>query len=202
MFMANLEKYSGAMKLANQIALFVILGSIVLSIFWIVGETLWGHFKHKPDQVTVKTQLADESQKKEISLRIGEVLKIESTNLYVAKIEEQTDSYDSNYRYPYRASSLITRNALITSENSDTTRLLFDSYQNKIDSFQTYPNQEKPEVIVCVYVKNYKASSPEDQEKKSIMLLNLNGDKKKSIVEDVDKILKIEKTLIHLIYTY
>ena len=192
--MANLEKVNGGMKLANQIALFVILGTIAISIVWMIGTEVLNHFKSKPDEITVKTKVAGKDQKPEkteITLRIGEIEKINSTNLYIAKIEEPTDSYSITYR----SSKFITRNILMTAENSDKTRLLFNNYQNKIESFQTYPNYDKAQVIVCVYVKNFKASDAGNNEKKSIMLLSPNGDKKKTIIDDVDKILKVEKSV-------
>ena len=191
--MANLEKVNGGMKLLNQIALFVILGTIALSIVWMLGSEIWSHFKSKPDEITVKTEVTDKNQKPEkteITLRVGEIEKISSTNLYIAKIEEPTDSY----AITYRSSKSITRNVLMSAENSDKTRLLFDNYENKINTFQTYPSYDKAEVIVCVYVKNYKGSDDEDSAKKSIMLISPDGEKKKTVAVDVDKIMKVEKS--------
>lgn len=191
--MANLEKVNGGMKLLNQIALFVILGTIALSIVWMLGSEIWSHFKTKPDEITVKTQVTDKNQKPEkteITLRVGEIEKISSTNLYIAKIEEPIDSY----AITYRSSKSITRNVLMSAENSDKTRLLFDNYENKINSFETYPSYDKAEVIVCVYTKNFKASDDADTSKKSIMLIGPDGEKKKTVAVDVDKILKIEKS--------
>ncbi len=191
--MANLEKVNGGMKLLNQIALFVILGTIALSIVWMLGGEIWNHFKSKPDEITVKTEVVDKNQKPaktEITLRVGEIEKISSSNLYIAKIEEPTNSYEITYR----SSKSITRNVLMSAENSEKTRLLFDNYENKINSFQTYPNYEKAEVIVCVYVKNFKASDDADDSKKSIMLISPDGIKKRTVAVDVDKIMKIEKS--------
>lgn len=191
--MANLEKVNGGMKLLNQIALFVILGTIALSIVWMLGSEIWSHFKSKPDEITVKTEVTDKNQKPEkteITLRVGEIEKISSTNLYIAKIEEPTDSY----AITYRSSKSITRNVLMSAENSDKTRLLFDNYENKINTFQTYPSYDKAEVIVCVYVKNFKGSDDEDSAKKSIMLISPDGEKKKTVAVDVDKIMKVEKS--------
>jgi hypothetical protein len=200
--MANLEKVNGGMKLLNQIALFVILGTIALSIVWMLGSEVIKSFKHKPDEITFKTQIKDKNQKldkTEITLRIGEIEKISPSNLYIAKIEETSDSYSITYR----SSKSITRNVLMTAEKSDKTKLLFDNYENKISSFQTYPNNEKTEVIVCVYIKDFKASGDEETDKKSIMLVSPNGEKKKTIIEGVDKILKVEKAnkdLLHVLY--
>jgi hypothetical protein len=191
--MANLEKVNGGMKLLNQIALFVILGTIALSIVWMLGSEIWSQFKSRPDEITVKTQVTDKNQKPEkteITLRVGEIEKISSTNLYIAKIEEPIDSY----AITYRSSKSITRNVLMSAENSDKTRLLFDNYENKINSFETYPSYDKAEVIVCVYAKNFKASDDADTSKKSIMLISPDGEKKKTVAVDVDKILKIEKS--------
>lgn len=191
--MANLEKVNGGMKLLNQIALFVILGTIALSIVWMLGGEIWNHFKSKPDEITVKAEVTDKNQKPaktEITLRVGEIEKINSSNLYIAKIEEPTDSY----AITYRSSKSITRNVLMSSENSDKTRLLFDNYENKISKFETYPSYDKAEVIVCVYVKNFKSSDDEDSTKKSIMLISPDGIKKRTVAVDVDKIMKIEKS--------
>jgi hypothetical protein len=200
--MANLEKVNGGMKLLNQIALFVILGTIALFIVWMLTSEVWSHFKSKPDEITVKTEITDNNQKPEkteITLRVGEIEKISSSNLYIAKIEEPVDSY----AITYRSSKSITRNVLMTAENSDKTRLLFDNYENKISSFETYPSYDKAEVIVCVYVKNFKGSDDEDSTKKSIMLISNDGEKKKTVALDVDKILKIEKSnknLLNILY--
>lgn len=200
--MANLEKVNGGMKLLNQIALFVILGTIALSIVWMLGSEIWSHFKPRPDEITVKTEVANKDQKPEkteITLRVGEIEKISSSNLYIAKIEEPTDSYSITYR----SSKSITRNVLMTAENSDKTRLLFDNYENKINTFQTYPSYDKAEVIVCVYVKNFKGIDDEDSAKKSIMLISPDGEKKKTVAVDVDKILKVEKAnknLLNVLY--
>lgn len=191
--MANLEKVNGGMKLLNQIALFVILGTIALSIVWMLGGEIWNRFKSKPDEITVKAEVTDKNQKPaktEITLRVGEIEKISSSNLYIAKIEEPIDSYSITYR----SSKSITRNVLMSAENSEKTRLLFDNYENKINSFQTYPNYEKAEVIVCVYVKNFKTSDDADDSKKSIMLISPDGIKKRTVAVDVDKIMKIEKS--------
>ncbi len=191
--MANLEKVNGGMKLLNQIALFVILGTIALSIVWMLGDAIWSSFKHKPDEITVKAEVTDKNQKvekTEITLRVGEIEKISSSNLYIAKIEEPTDSY----AITYRSSKSITRNVLMSAENSEKTRLLFDNYENKISKFETYPSYDKAEVIVCVYVKNFKTSDDADDSKKSIMLISPDGIKKRTVAVDVDKIMKIEKS--------
>jgi hypothetical protein len=191
--MANLEKVNGGMKLLNQIALFVILGTIALSIVWMLGGEIWNHFKSKPDEITVKAEVTDKNKppaKTEITLRVGEIEKISSSNLYIAKIEEPTDSY----AITYRSSKSITRNVLMSAENSDKTRLLFDNYENKISKFETYPSYDKAEIIVCVYVKNFKSSDDEDSTKKSIMLISPDGIKKRTVAVDVDKIMKIEKS--------
>lgn len=193
MCMANIEKINGGMKLLNQIALFVILGTGALFIVWMLASEIWSNFKSKPDEITVKTQVTDKNQKPEkteITLRVGDIEKITSTNLYIAKIEEPTDSY----AITYRSSKSITRNVLMSAKNSDKTRLLFDNYENKINSFETYPSYDKADVIVCVYVKNFKGSDDEDSAKKSIMLISPNGEKKKTVAIDIDKILKIEKS--------
>jgi len=191
--MANLEKVNGGMKLLNQIALFVILGTIALSIVWMLGGEIWNHFKSKPDEITVKAEVTDKNQKPaktEITLRVGEIEKISSSNLYIAKIEEPTDSY----AITYRSSKSITRNVLMSAENSDKTRLLFDNYENKISKFETYPSYDKAEIIVCVYIKNFKTSDDADDSKKSIMLISPDGIKKRTVAVDVDKIMKIEKS--------
>jgi hypothetical protein len=190
--MVNFEKVNGGMKLLNQIALFVILGTTALFIVWMLTSEVWSHFKSKSDEITVKTEVTNKNQKPEkteITLRVGDIEKISSTNLYIAKIEEPIDSY----AITYRSSKSITRNILMSAENSDKTRLLFDNYENKINTFDTYPSYDKAEVIVCVYVKNFK-SLDEDSTKKSIMLITPDGEKKKTVAVDVDKIMKIEKS--------
>lgn len=192
MSMLNFEKLNGGMQLANRIALFVILGTVALFIVWMLGSEVVTSFKRPADEITVQTEVKDKNQKSaktEITLRVGEIEKIIPANLYIAKIEETTEAYSTLYR----SSKSITRNILMTAENSDKTRLLFDNYNNKISSFRTYPNYEKTEVIVCVYVKDFKANGDEDYAKKSIMLINPNGEKKKTIIVNVDKILKVEK---------
>jgi len=200
--MLNFEKLNGGMQLANRIALFVILGTVAFFIVWMLGSEVVTSFKRPADEITVQTEVKDKNQKPsktEITLRVGEIEKIIPANLYIAKIEETTEAYSTLYR----SSKSITRNVLMTAENSDKTRLLFDNYNNKISSFRTYPNNEKTEVIVCVYIKDFKASSEEATEKKSIMLVSPSGEKKKTIIVNVDKILKIEKPykdLLHVLY--
>jgi hypothetical protein len=200
--MLNFEKLNGGMQLANRIALFVILGTVALFIVWMLGSEVVTSFKRPADEITVQTTVKDKNQKPaktEITLRVGEIEKIIPANLYIARIEETTESYSTLYR----SSKSITRNVLMTAGNSDKTRLLFDNYNNKISSFRTYPNHEKTEVIVCVYVKDFKLNSDEDYAKKSIMLITPNGEKKKTIIVNIDKILKVEKAnkdLLNVLY--
>jgi hypothetical protein len=52
-------------------------------------------------------------------------------------------------------------------------------------------------------VKNFKGGDDEDSTKKSIMLISNDGEKKKTVAVDVDKILKIEKSnknLLNVLY--
>lgn len=185
--MANLEKVNGGMKLANQIALFVILGTIALSIVWILGDAVWRSFKHKPDEITVKTAVSGKKDKKtEITLKVGSVEKY--GNLWAAHIVEPRDSYSVTYR----SSRSIIRNVLISSDKSDKVHLLFKNYKNKFDSFRSLPDNDNPKVIVCQYVRDFDGEEDESNEKTSLMLLSPNAEKQKTVIDGIDRILKIE----------
>jgi hypothetical protein len=196
--MANLEKVNGGMKLLNQIALFVILGSAALFILWMLGNEIWTHFKQKPNEMTVKTAVIDKKNKKtEITLKVGYVEKY--GKLWVAHIVEPRDSYSVTYR----SSSSITRNVLITPEKSDKVHLLFKNYKNKFNLFRSLPDNDSPKVIVCQYVKDFEGEDDENNEKTSVMLLSPDAEKQKTIIDGIDRILKIEmveSNVINVIY--
>jgi len=196
--MANLEKVNGGMKLLNQIALFVILGTIALSIVWMLGDAIWNSFKHKPDEITVKTAVTDKTNKRtEITLKVGYVEKY--GKLWAAHIVEPRDSYGVTYR----SSRSITRNILITPEKSDKVHLLFKNYKNKFNSFRSLPDNDNPKVIVCQYVKDFEGEEDESNEKTSLMLLSPDAEKQKTIIDGIDRILKIEmveSNVLNIIY--
>lgn len=200
--MSILEKFSKWMKFFNQIALSVILGTVAIAIVWILAIEVWGSFKHrhKNDPVSVRAPISSTSgNKTEITLNVGYVHKV--GGLWMADIQEGKDSYDTNL--VYRSSGSITRNVVMSSVNSEKVRLLFNDYTNKINSFETLPEEAKARVIICKYVKNYKNDIDEDQEKTSLMLLSVDASKQKTIVENTDRILKVEmrgKDELHAIY--
>ncbi len=200
--MLTLEKLSKWMKFFNQIALSVIVGSVAIAIVWMLAIEAYGSFKHrhKNDPVTVKAPIASNTgSKSEITLHVGYVHKV--GDLWLADILEPQDSYDTNV--VYRSSSSITRNVVMSSVNSDKVRLLFNDYTNKLNSFETLPEEGSAKVIVCKYVKNFKNDIDEDLEKPSLLLLSIDGSKQKTIIEDVDRILKVEiagKDELHAIY--
>jgi hypothetical protein len=192
------SKFDRLIKFLDRIAITIILATIALSIIFVFGYGIYEYFRHKPDEVKIEAKISDKRDgKSEITLKIGYVQKY--GNLWVANIEEPQDSY----RVGYGASGSITRNLLITPENSDKVHLLFDSYKNKFSSLRPFPDNDSPKVFLCTYIKNFNDSVNEDEAKISLMLLSAEGDKQKTILEAIDKVLKVEMNksdVINVIY--
>jgi hypothetical protein len=181
------EKFDKAIKILDRIAITIILGSIALSIVGLTIYAVYDHFRQKPDEVKIEAKISDKSDgKSEITLKVGYVQKY--GNLWVANIEEPKDSY----RVGYGSTGSITRNLLITPENSDKVHLLFDNYKNKFSSLRPFPDNDSPKVFLCTYIKNFNDIVNEDEAKISLMLLSADGDKQKTILEGIDKVLKAE----------
>ena len=194
-----LDKLHRLMKLLTEIGTFVLVWAIAGGLILGLGALLWDTFKPKHDEVKIEAKLSDKKDgKSEITLKIGSITK--RGNLWIAEIDEPRDSYSRTYK----SSAAITRNLIITPEKSDKARLLFDNYKNKIDSLEALPeyNTENPEVIVCKYIKNYNDSIDEESAKESLMLIDPNGEKQKTIVENIDKVFKLDvvKDGINVIY--
>ena len=196
------SKFDALIKILDRIAITIILGTIALSIVFVFGYAIYDHFKHKSDEITVKAttvQKDGNGKKEELTLKIGSVDKIRTGNLYMADIEEKKDSYSVGYR----AGNTVRRNILLISDKGDKTHLLFDNYTNKIKSFYTLPDIDETKTIVCSYVKNYNSDTDEDNEKISLMMLKPDGTQQTTIIEDIDRILKLEvekDNLLHVIY--
>lgn len=196
------NKFDKLIKVLDRIAITIILGTIALSIVFVFGYAIYDHFKHKSDEITVKATTVEKDgkgKKEEIILKIGSVDKVRTGNLYIADIEEKKDSYSVGYR----GGNTIRRNILLISDNGDKTHLLFDTYTNKIKSFYTLPDIDEAKTIVCSYVKNYDSETDEDNEKISLMMLKPDGSQQTTIVEDIDRLLKVEigkDNQLHAIY--
>ncbi len=181
------SKFDRLIKFLDRIAITIILATIALSIIFVFGYGIYEHFKHRADEVKVEAKISDKSDgKSEITLKVGYVQKY--GNLWVASIEEPKDSYSVGYG----ASGSITRNLLITPENSDKVHLLFDSYNNKFSSLRPFPDSDSPKVFLCSYIKNFNDSADENEAKVSLMLLSADGEKQKTILEGIDRVLKVE----------
>ena len=196
------SKFDKLIKVLDRIAITIILGTIALSIVFVFGYAIYDHFKQKSDEITVKATTVEKNgkgKKEELILKIGDVDRIRTANLYIARIEEKKDSYSVGYR----TGGSVTRNILLISDKGDKTHLLFDTYTNKIKSFYTLPDIDDAKTIVCSYVKNYSSDSNEDDEKISLMMLKPDGTAQTTIVEDVDRLLKVEvgkDNQLHAIY--
>lgn len=192
------SKFDRLIKFLDRIAITIILGTIALSIIFVFAYGIYDHFRHKADEVKIEAKISDKLDgKSEITLRVGDVQKY--GNLWVSSIEEPKDSY----RVGYGSSGSITRNLLITPENSDRMHLLFDSYKNKFSSLRPFPDNDSPKVFLCTYIKNFNDSVDENEAKVSLMLLSAEGDKQKTILEAIDKVLKVEMNksdVINVIY--
>ena len=193
------NKVHRLMKLMTEIGLFVLVWVVAGSVALGIGMLVWDTFKPKHDEVKIEAKLSDKKDgKSEITLKIGSVSK--RGHLWIAEIDEPRDSYKATYR----SSNPITRNLIITPEKSDKVRLLFDNYKNKIDSLESLPEYqtEDPKVIVCKYIKNFNDSVDDDSAKTSLMLIDPTAEKQKTIVENVDKVLKLDsvKDGINVIY--
>lgn len=197
-----MSKFDKLIKVLDRIAITIILGTIALSIVFVFGYAIYDHFKHKSDEITVKAttvQKDGNGKKEELILKIGSVDKIRTGNLYTADIEEKKDSYSVGYQ----GGNAVRRNILLISDKGDKTHLLFDNYTNKIKSFYTLPDIDETKTIVCSYVKNYISDADEDNEKISLMMLKPDGTQQTTIVEDVDRLLKVaveKDNLLHVIY--
>ena len=196
------SKFDALIKFLDRIAITIILGTIALSIVFVFGYAIYDHFKHTSDEITVKATTAEKDgkgTKEELILKIGSVDRIRTGNLYIANIEEKKDSYSVGYR----GGNTVRRNILLISDKGDKTHLLFDTYDNKIKSFYTLPDIDEAKTIVCSYVKNYNSDKDEDDEKISLMMLKPDGTQQTTIVEDVDRLLKVEvgkDNQLHAIY--
>ena len=193
------NKVHSLMKLLTEIGLFVLVWVVAGSIALGIGMLVWDTFKPKHDEVKIEAKLSDKKDgSSEITLKIGSITK--RGNLWIAEIDEPRDSY----RTTYKSSNSITRNLIITPEKSDKVRLLFDNYKNKIESLDSLPeyDNENPKVIVCKYIKNYDDSFDEDTAKISLMLIDPNAERQKTVIENVDKVLKLDtvKDGINVIY--
>ena len=192
------SKFDRLIKFLDRIAITIILGTIALSIIFVFAYGIYDHFKHKADEVKIEAKISDKSDgKSEITLKVGYVQKY--GNLWVANIEEPKDSY----RVGYSSTGSITRNLLITPENSDKVHLLFDSYKNKFSSLRPFPDNDSPKVFLCTYIKNFNDSMNEDEAKISLMLLSADGEREKTILEGIDRVLKVEMNkgdVINVIY--
>jgi len=188
------EKFDKAIKILDRIAITIILGSIALSIVGLTIYAVYDHFRQKSDEVKIEAKISDKSDgKSEITLKVGNVQKY--GNLWVANIEEPKDSY----RVGYGSTGSTTRNLLITPENSDKVHLLFDSYKNKFSSLRPFPDNDSPKVFLCTYIKNFNDSVDEDEAKISLMLLSADGQKQKTILEGIDRVLKVEMNKVNAI---
>lgn len=187
------------MKLLTEVGTFVLVWAIAGGLILGLGALLWDTFKPKHDEVKIEAKLSDKKDgSSEITLKIGSITK--RGNLWIAEIDEPREGYSRTYN----SSNAITRNLIITPEKSDKARLLFDNYKNKIDSLNSLPeyDTEISKVIVCKYIKNYNDSLDEDTAKISLMLIDPNAERQKTVVENVDKVLKLDtvKDGINVIY--
>ena len=69
--------------------------------------------------------------------------------------------------------------------------------------FYTLPDIDDAKTIVCSYVKNYTSDTDDDEEKISLMMLKPDGTAQTTIVEDIDRLLKVEvgkDNQLHAIY--
>ena len=183
------SKIDRLIKFLDRIAITIILATIALSIIFVFGYGIYDHFRQKADEVKIEAKISDKSDgKSELTLKVGNVQKY--GNLWVANIEEPKDSY----RVGYGSTGSITRNLLITPENSDKVHLLFDSYKNKFSSLRPFPDNDSPKVFLCTFIKNFNDSVDEDEDegKISLMLLSADGEKQKTILEGIDRVLKVE----------
>jgi hypothetical protein len=202
--MAVMEKVSNWTKFFNQVALSIIVGTFAIGIVWVLATEMWSSYKlrqrHAQDNVIVKAPINNKGGKQsEMTLNVGNIRKV--GNIWIANIEEPGDSY--NEKIVYRSSNTITRNLVISPVKSDKARLLFNDYNNKFISLQALPDSESTNVIVCRYVKNYSNETDEAHEKISLMLLSPDAAKQKTIIEDIDRVLKVEtngKNEIYAIY--
>ena len=189
------DKFNKAIKILDRIAITIILGSIALTIVGLCIFAVYDHFKHKPelDEIKVKTTTIQNNvkgKKEELILKIGDVVKIRSANLFIANVEESKgDSVKSEY---YRGSASLIRNLLLISENADKTHLLFNTYTNKIKSFEALPDSSDAKVLVCWFYKNYDADKDDSDQKISLMLIKPDGSNQTVIVEDIDRLLTVE----------
>lgn len=192
------SRFDRLIKFLDRIAITIILGTIALSIIFVFAYGIYDHFRHKADEVKIEAKISDKSEgKSEITLKVGDVQKY--GNLWVAHIEEPKDSY----RVGYGSSGSITRNLLITPENSDKMHLLFDSYKNKFSSLRPFPDNDSPKVFLCTYIRNFNDSANEDVAKISLMLISADGEKQKTILEGIDRVIKVEMNkddVINVIY--
>lgn len=181
------ERLDRLFKFLDRIAITIILATLALSIILVFGYGIYDHFRHRANEVKIEAKISDQrDERSELTLKVGDVKKY--GNLWVANIEEPKDSYGVDYGL----AGSITRNLLITPENSDKVHLLFDSYKNKFSSLRPFPENESPKVFLCTYIKNFNDSMNEDAAKLSLMLLTADGDKQKIILESVDRVLKVE----------
>lgn len=189
------SRFDRLIKFLDRIAITIILVTLALSIIFVFGYGIYDHFNNKPelDEIKVKTTTVHggaQGKKEEIVLRIGDTVKIRSANLFIANVEEaKKDSSKSQY---YTGPNSLIRNLLLISENADKTHLLFDSYNNKIKSFEALPDSADAKVLVCWYYKNYDTDKEDKDQKISLMLIKPDGTHQTVIVEDIDRLLTVE----------
>lgn len=183
------EKLHRAIKVLTEFGLFLLVWVIAGAVIFGIGTMAWDFIKPKHDEVKVEAKISDKTDgKSEITLKIDQIEK--SGSLWIAHIQEPKDSY----RVDYHASKSIDRNLLLTPDKSSKAHILFDTYKNKISQFRSLPSFDNPKVFVCTYIQNYNDSVDDDNAKISLMLVSKEGDKQKTIIEDAERVLKIELT--------
>lgn len=183
------QKSHRLMRVLTEFGLFVLVWVIAGSVMYGLGTITWDFIKSKNDEVKFQTKISDKKDgTSEISLQITQIEKY--GDLWVAHIKEPKDSYEGGYR----SSKSIDRNLLLTSAKSSEAHILFDNYKNKISLFRSLPDIDHPKVFVVTYIKNTNDSIDFDKAKLSLMLVNAEGNEKKGIIEDADRVLKADMT--------
>ena len=74
------SKFDALIKILDRIAITIILATIALSIVFVFGFAIYDHFKHKSDEITVKTSTLEKG---------GTLLKKEYPDIYPAILKER-----------------------------------------------------------------------------------------------------------------